>query len=112
MPELSLVFPVWNEQENVEALLRAALDLGNQLSGPFEIVVVDDGSSDESRSLVASMERNHPEIRLVTHPSNRGYGAALRSGLRAARGRWVFFSDADLQFDLNELHRLLGHADT
>ncbi|MCP5055887.1 MAG: glycosyltransferase family 2 protein [bacterium] len=112
VPELSMVFPVWNEQDNVEALLHAALDLGKQLSGPFEIVVVDDGSRDESRAMVASLEQEHPEIRLVTHPSNRGYGAALRSGLRAARGRWVFFSDADLQFDLNELHRLLGHTDT
>lgn len=112
VPELSLVFPVWNEQENIEALLRAALELGSQLPGPFEIVIVDDGSRDDSRLLVASMEREHPEIRLVTHPSNRGYGAALRSGLRAARGRWVFFSDADLQFDLSELHRLLSHTDS
>ena len=111
-PELSLVFPMWNEQDNVEALLRSALELGSQLPGPFEIVVVDDGSRDDSRRLVARLEGEHPEIRLVTHPSNRGYGAALRSGLRAARGHWVFFSDADLQFDLNELHQLLGHTET
>ncbi len=111
VPELSLVFPVWNEQENVETLLRSALALGHELPGGFEIVVVDDGSSDASRRLVLSMEEEHPEIRLVTHPSNRGYGAALRSGLRAARGRWVFFSDADLQFELRELHRLLDHRD-
>ncbi|MAE96802.1 MAG: hypothetical protein CL910_19305 [Deltaproteobacteria bacterium] len=110
-PALSLVFPVWNEQENVESLLETALATGRRLGRPFEIVVVDDGSSDRSASLVASKGRSHPEIRVVTHPSNRGYGAALRSGLRAARGDWVFFSDADLQFDLNEIDRLLTHAE-
>ncbi len=110
-PELSLVFPVWNEQENVEPLLETALDIGHRIGRPFEIVVVDDGSRDRSADLVLSKRRRNREIRLVTHPSNRGYGAALRSGLRAARGDWVFFSDADLQFDLHELEALLSHAE-
>jgi len=111
-PDLSLVFPVWNEQDNIERLLETALALGSGLSGGFEIIVVDDGSRDRSAHHVLRKGEAHPEIRLVTHPSNRGYGAALRSGLRAARGRWVFFSDADLQFDLHEIHRLLLHAES
>jgi len=108
---LSLVFPVWNEQENLEPLLDSALALGERLGGNFEIVVVDDGSHDRSAELLKSRSDHHPEIRVVTHPSNIGYGAALRSGLREARGELVFFSDADLQFELGELAELLRHTD-
>ena len=108
---LSLVFPVWNEQDNVGPLLDAALRLGERLGRSFEIVVVDDGSADQSRIVIERRREVHPEIRVVTHPSNRGYGAALRSGLREARGDLVFFSDADLQFDLEELESLLAHTD-
>lgn len=109
-PGLSLVFPVWNEERNVEPLLAAALSLGRRLGRSFEIIVVDDGSRDASAARLANASAAHPEIRVVTHPANRGYGAALRSGLREARGGLVFFSDADLQFDLSELERLLAHA--
>lgn len=109
-PRLSLVFPVFNEQENIDPLLAAALALGKRLGCSFEIVVVDDGSRDQSRQRIERCRLAAPEIRVVAHPANRGYGAALRSGLREARGRWVFFSDADLQFDLEELERLLASS--
>jgi glycosyltransferase involved in cell wall biosynthesis len=109
-PWLSLVFPVFNEQENIDLLLPNALALGKRLGRPFEIVVVDDGSRDRSRERIERCRAAAPEIRVVAHPSNRGYGAALRSGLREARGDWVFFSDADLQFDLDEIERLLASS--
>ena len=106
-PRLSLVFPVFDEEHNVGPLLASALALAPRLATPFEIIVVDDGSRDRSAAIVADWRRRDPRIRLLRHPSNIGYGAALRSGLRAARGEWLFFSDADLQFDLGELERLL-----
>jgi glycosyltransferase involved in cell wall biosynthesis len=109
-PELSLVFPVFDEEDNVGPLLDSAVALGRRLGRSFEIVVVDDGSRDESAGRIAEARALHPEIRAVHHPSNRGYGAALRSGLREARGGLVFFSDADLQFDLDEVERLLAHT--
>jgi len=97
-PRLSLVFPVFDEEENVGPLLEAAL--APRLASPFEIIVVDDGSSDGSASIVEALCRSDGRVRLLRHPANRGYGAALRSGLRAARGDLVFFTDADLQFEL------------
>lgn len=110
-PELSLVFPAWNEGRNLEHLLEAALGLGPALGRRTEVVVVDDGSRDATAALLEAGRARHPELRVVTHPENRGYGAALRSGLRAARGELVFFSDADLQFELSELKRLLAEAE-
>jgi glycosyltransferase involved in cell wall biosynthesis len=109
-PDLSLVFPVFDEEENIGPLLDSAVALGRRLGRRFEIVVVDDGSRDESAGRIAAAKALHPEIRAVHHAANRGYGAALRSGLREARGALVFFSDADLQFDLDEVERLLAHT--
>jgi len=110
-PELSLVFPVFDEEENVGPLLESAVALGRSLGRHFEVIVVDDGSRDASADRIAAAAADHPEIVSVQHAANRGYGAALRSGLRAARGELVFFSDADLQFDLAELADLLAHTE-
>lgn len=108
-PRLSFVFPAFDEEGNIELLLDSVLALAPKLEPDFEVVVVDDGSRDRTAELVE--QRRSERLRLVRHPSNRGYGAALRSGLREARGELVFFSDADLQFDLAELAALLDHAD-
>jgi glycosyltransferase involved in cell wall biosynthesis len=109
-PALSLVFPVFDEARNLGPLLDQALALAPRLARDFEIVVVDDGSRDGSARIAEARRSGEPRLRLVRHPANRGYGAALRSGLREARGELVFFSDADLQFDLEEIARLLDHV--
>jgi glycosyltransferase involved in cell wall biosynthesis len=111
-PELSLVFPVCDEERNIGPLLDHALALAPSLARHFEIVVVDDGSRDGGVAEIDARQRRDARVRVVRHPSNRGYGAALRSGLHAARGDLVFFTDADLQFELGELARLLRHART
>lgn len=110
-PALSLVFPAFNEADNLPVLLETAIKTGDALGLDFEIVVVDDGSLDESAAVLAKWRAQDPRIRAVHHAANRGYGAALRSGLRAACGELVFFSDADLQFDLAEIQNLLMHAE-
>ena len=110
-PALSLVFPVFDEEENLEALLETALATGARLASDLEIVIVDDGSRDRSAEIIDRWQRSDLRIRVIHHPDNRGYGAALRSGLREARGDLVFFSDADLQFDLADLEKLLDHTD-
>jgi glycosyltransferase involved in cell wall biosynthesis len=102
-PTISLVLPACDEAENIAAALRQArLELA-RMTKEFEIIVVDDGSSDATAALAA----RHPGVRILRHESNRGYGAALRTGLRAARLDWVCFTDADLQFDLADLQDLI-----
>ncbi len=110
-PALSLVFPAFNEADNLPTLIESAISIAEGLDLDFEIVIVDDGSQDRSAELLAACAADDPRIRAVHHAANRGYGAALRSGLREARGDLVFFSDADLQFDLGEIRRLLEHAE-
>jgi len=108
---LSLVLPAYNEEQNLLRGLPLAVEALERTGRTFEIVVVDDGSADTTAQVVQAAAQADPRIRLVAHVQNAGYGAALRSGFQAARGRSVMFTDADLQFDLGEVGRLLAHAD-
>lgn len=109
-PALSLVFPVFDEEENLSELMEGACKIGAELAENFEVVVVNDGSRDRSAEIIDTWAEREPRIRVIHHSRNSGYGAALRAGLGEARGEWIFFSDADLQFDLNQLRDLLVHA--
>ena len=109
---LSLVLPAYNEARNLERGLPDAVAALEQTGQTFEIVVVDDGSADDTIQVVRALALAEARIRLVEHATNAGYGAALRSGFSAARGRRVMFTDADFQFDLTEVDRLLAHAET
>lgn len=109
-PDLSFVFPVFDEEHNIGAVIESARAIGARLARDFEVVVVDDGSRDRSASIIDGWAARDPRVRAVRHAANAGYGAALRSGLREARGALVFFSDADLQFDLAELEHLIAHS--
>ena len=102
-PAISLVLPAYNEADNVERAVRDAATAG-ALAGSYEVVVVDDGSRDQTGARLAALEAEMGRaLRIVRHERNRGYGAALRSGFAAAEGDLVFYTDADNQFDLSEL---------
>lgn len=107
---LSLFFPCHNEEANIGRVLADALRAASLVADRFEIIVVDDGSRDGTDEAVRRVMAESPEVRLVRHAVNRGYGEALRSGFRAARFPWVFYSDGDGQFDLQELPRLAASA--
>ena len=109
---VSIVLPAFNEEANIEAAVREATEADEPLHEEHETVVVDDGSSDRTAALVEAIARRDPRVRLIRHGVNRGYGEALRSGFLASRLDHVFFTDADLQFDINELERLLPYAGT
>ena len=109
---LSLVLPAFNEAAGIrEAVLEADAALRTLVS-QYEILVVDDGSSDQTAALVAEIAQKLPQVRLLRHAQNRGYGAALRTGFAAARFELVAFTDADCQFHLEDLGPLLVLTDT
>lgn len=108
---VSFVLPAYNEEENIEKAVDATVAIAARHCSAFEVIVVDDGSSDRTAALVLARAEEHPEVRLVQHPANLGYGQALRSGFAEARLEFVFYTDADNQFDMNELPLLLAWAD-
>ncbi|HEY7729262.1 MAG TPA: glycosyltransferase family 2 protein [Candidatus Eisenbacteria bacterium] len=100
---LSIFFPAFNEAENIGAVVRAALEVLPRISRVFEVIVVDDGSQDGTEAVVRAFARENSAVRYVRHSSNRGYGAAVRSGFQSARCPYVFYTDGDGQFSLAEL---------
>jgi glycosyltransferase involved in cell wall biosynthesis len=107
-PSISVVLPALNEQDNVGAVLDRALTALPTITADYEVIVVDDGSTDATAEVVSRyLEAHHPRVRLLRHEVNHGYGAALRSGLQAARHDLLFYTDADRQFDVDELRYMV-----
>lgn len=103
-----MVLPAYNEQASLGKAVERALAVLPTLVDSFEVIVVDDGSSDDTDAVARELvDRHEGLVRLLTHPANRGYGAALRTGFGAARGELLFYTDADNQFDLAELEHFL-----
>jgi glycosyltransferase involved in cell wall biosynthesis len=105
---LSVVLPAHDEAQTLDAVVRSALQVGATCAEVCEVLVVDDGSRDDTATVAAALAAADPRVRVITHGQNRGYGAALRSGFAAAEHEWIFYTDSDGQFDLGELPQLLG----
>lgn len=106
VPALSYFFPAHNEEANVRGLVEEALATLPDLAEAFEVVIVDDGSRDATPRIADELAAADPRVRVVHHPRNRGYGAALRSGFAAARYELLAFTDGDRQFQVGDLGRL------
>ena len=104
---LTFFFPVLNEEEHVRPLVARALEVLPAVAERFEIIVVDDGSTDRTGSYADEIARTDPRVRVVHHASRRGYGGAIRSGIAASRHPLVFFTDGDRQFDPADIALLL-----
>lgn len=107
---ISLCMPCYNESHVLDEVLTGALAVLPEFASEFELIVVDDGSTDDTAAIVERHAAKNDSIRLVRHPVNRGYGAAVTSGLRAAHGDWICFTDGDGQFNLLDLPQLLLEA--
>jgi glycosyltransferase involved in cell wall biosynthesis len=111
MKSLSVVFPAFNEEANIRAVVEEAHRTVPELTSIFEIIIVNDGSKDRTREICDRLVEELSNLRVVHHPRNRGYGAALKSGINLARHDLIFFTDSDGQFDLKEVASLLEEAD-
>ena len=109
--DLSLILPCYNEKDNLKPVVESALKILKEIAREFEIIIVDDGSTDGTGELAEELVNIYPQVRLVQHPKNLGYGSALRSGFKKAKYRWLFFTDADQQFDLSEIKKLLPYLE-
>jgi len=102
-------FPAYNDSGTIASLVIAARQTASRLTSNFEVIVVNDGSADGTAQIVDELARTYPEVKVVHHAHNRGYGAALRSGFAAATRELVFYTDGDAQYDPSEM-AILWHA--
>jgi len=113
---LTLFFPMWNEEEMIERTVGAALEIGDELVqaqriGEYEVLLVDDASTDATAAIAERLAGTHPQVRVVHHSVNRKLGGAIRTGLAEAKGDLVLYTDADMPFDLTQLHKALRLAE-
>jgi glycosyltransferase involved in cell wall biosynthesis len=107
---VSIVLPCFDEAENVADAVRLASLAAGRAARAHEIIVVDDGSTDDTLAIASALATEDPAVRVVVHTQNLGYGAALRSGIAASREPWILLTDADGQFDLTQLDDFLPFA--
>ena len=104
---ITIFFPCYNEEQNVERVTREALEVAGRLFDDFEIIIVNDGSKDRTAEIADRLSKENPFIRAIHHEHNRGYGAALRTGFENATKELVFYTDGDGQFKIEEITKLL-----
>ena len=107
MAGLTIFFPCYNDAGTICSLVSAADIVAREYTEDYEIIVVDDGSTDNSRELLREQTHRYPRLRLVLHDKNQGYGGALRSGFAHAAKEYIFYTDGDGQYDVFELRKLL-----
>lgn len=113
-PELTIVIPAYNEAENIEKTVSSAMKVGRMYFKKFEVIVVDDASKDDTPSIVRRIMKKSSGVLLITHKENKGKASALNTGFNAAKGKFLFYTDADNQYDINKikgLKRLIDKAD-
>lgn len=110
-PSLSVFFPCYNEQANIERVTMQALDVLKNATDDYELILVDDGSQDGTAQKADKLAAENKFVKVVHHPTNLGYGAALQSGFKAATKELVFYTDGDGQFDIGEMPPLLELMD-
>jgi glycosyltransferase involved in cell wall biosynthesis len=106
---LTVFFPAYNDAGTISSMVIDAVLAARQVTDDFEVVVVNDGSRDATAEVLEELSQMYPALRVVEHPENRGYGAALRTGFASATKEFVFYTDGDAQYDPRELVDLWSH---
>lgn len=104
---ITIFFPCYNEEQNVEKITIQALEVAARISDDYEIIIVNDGSKDKTAEIADWLARENLAVRAIHHEVNKGYGAALQTGFKNATKELVFYSDGDGQFRLEEITKLL-----
>jgi glycosyltransferase involved in cell wall biosynthesis len=103
---LSVFFPAYNDSGTIASMVVAAVKTAGRLAPDFEVLVIDDGSTDATAEVADEMARLYPQVRVIHHARNRGYGGALTTGFSAATKEIIFYTDGDAQYDAREMARL------
>ncbi len=107
---VSVFYPAHNEVDNIGDLVEKTVSVISDQIDDFEILIINDGSTDGTREAADQLAQKHPQVRAIHHEVNRGYGGAVKTGIASSSKDWVFFSDGDGQFDIGEISLLLEHS--
>jgi len=107
---ISLCFPAFNEEANIKEAISSSVTVLDKISSDWEIIVVDDGSSDTTAEIVEKIALSEKRVRLLRHDKNRGYGAALKSGFYSATKQWIWLNASDNQFNPEDIYELLPYT--
>lgn len=105
-PGISVFFPAYNDENTIEHLVIEALEILDDLTDDYEVIIVNDGSSDSTAEILNNLAKKIPEVKVIHHEQNQGYGGALRSGFKSAGKSLIFYTDGDGQYSVSELRRL------
>jgi glycosyltransferase involved in cell wall biosynthesis len=104
---LTIFFPVYNDWGTIGSMVALAIATAEEITNDYEIILVNDGSGESTVDVLNFIEKHFPQVRVVHHKTNRGYGGALKTGFAEARKEFVFYTDGDAQYDVRELKKLL-----
>lgn len=105
--EISIFFPFWDEEKNIEAVVKKTIPVAQKIASRWEIIMVDDGSKDRTLEIALNLAKKNPNLRVEKNITNRGYGAALRTGFKNCKYNLIVFNDGDNQFDFSEVSKFL-----
>lgn len=106
-PSISVFFPAYNDAGTIPSMVLTALLTLKRLTDDYEVIVINDGSQDHTPDLLEELAQLYPQVRVIHHFKNTGYGGALRTGIAQSRKELVFYTDGDAQYDVRELEKLL-----
>ncbi len=103
LSSLSIFFPVYNDWGTITSMAAQAITAAEKITDDYEVILVDDGSEEKTQEILTFLESRFPQIRVIHHEQNRGYGGALRTGFKEARKDFIFYTDGDAQYDVRQL---------
>src|SRR5437667_3297488 len=103
--ELSIFFPFWNEEKNIETIVTKAIPKAQKIADKWEIIMIDDGSADKTLQIAKKLAEKNKNLFVTSHFPNRGYGAALKEGLTKSKYKYIVFNDGEGQFDFSEVDK-------
>ena len=104
---ISVFFPCYNEEKNLESLTNSILNFLPAISDQYEVIIVNDGSKDRTREIAETLSKKNHHVKVFNHETNLGYGAALKTGFKNAKLDYIFFTDGDNQFDIKEIEKFI-----
>jgi len=111
-PEITIFFPVYNDENTIPIMTEKCIDVLKDVSSNYEVIIINDGSPDNSGKVADEMASKFDCVKVVHHEKNKGYGAAIKSGFEHAQYEWVCFTDGDDEYDIEDLRKMIELKDT